>query len=288
MSTTGQSNVLRQVPGEKGLDAPGIAIEVEGATVQFVGDGESVVALEETSLSVPEQQFLAIVGPSGCGKSTLLNLVAALLPAKDSSIQVSGDVRVHGQLVTRPIPEIGYLFQTETLLPWLTVKSSVSLPLRFKKQSNYDERVRELIAKVGLAGFEDRYPRELSGGMRKRVQIAQVLAQDPEVILMDEPFGALDAQTRVLMQEELLDIWQKDAKTVVFVTHDLSEAILLSDRIVCLSARPGRVILDVEVPIERPRHLGETVEDPIYSRIFSEVWSVLQAEANISMTQVQT
>jgi NitT/TauT family transport system ATP-binding protein len=195
-----------------------------------------------------------------------------------------GDVVVHGRRVQRrPSSSIGYLFQSDTLLPWLTVARNVSLPSRFNGIPYTSGSISALLDSVGLTGFDKRFPRELSGGMRKRVQIAQVLAQDPAVILMDEPFGSLDAQTRVLLQGQFLSIWERSAKTVLLVTHDLNEAILLSDRIICMSARPGRVLLDIEVPIPRPRVLSDVMRGSEYVKIYDLLWSTLEAEANAAM-----
>ncbi len=235
--------------------------------------GRPVKALETISLEVKEREFVALLGPSGCGKSTLLYLIGGFLPVEE------GKILIDGQPVAGPGPDRGIVFQHFALFPWKTVLKNVVYGLE-KKGVAREERVRrarEFIDLVGLSGFEDSYPSQLSGGMKQRAAIARTLAIDPAILLMDEPFGSLDAQTRSLMQSELLRIWQRSRKTVVFVTHDVQEAVYLAERIVVMSARPGRVKEILSVGLDR--------NDPglLRSRPFAEmvdhVWSLVRSEA---------
>ena len=212
-------------------------------------DGDDVVALRDVSLGVKRDEFVAIVGPSGCGKSTLLRLIAGLLRP------TSGEVTIDGAPVREPRQDTGIVFQNPTLLPWATVTDNVLFPLRLMRQMRPDSiaTVHELLKLVGLAGFERRYPRELSGGMQQRAAICRALIHDPDVLLMDEPFGALDALTREEMSLELLRIWTARPKTILFVTHSIPEAVLLADRVVVMSPRPGRIVEEIDVPLPRPR-----------------------------------
>lgn len=207
------------------------------------------VALTPVSLDIAQNEFVTILGPSGCGKSTLLRIVAGL---DDPS---SGEVLVNGARVTGPGSDRGMVFQSYTLFPWLTVADNIAFGLREKgiAKSARVGIVQDYVRKVGLGGFENHWPRQLSGGMQQRVAIARALANDPAILLMDEPFGALDNQTRGLMQELLLDIWQSERKTVLFVTHDIEEAIFLASRCLVMSARPGRIKADVAIPLPYPR-----------------------------------
>jgi NitT/TauT family transport system ATP-binding protein len=211
--------------------------------------GDSVTALDDISLTIARNEFLCVVGPSGCGKSTLLRLIAGLLnPTR-------GEVTVEGAMVNGPRPDLGFVFQSPTLLPWSSVLDNVLFPLRLMR-SITPQRVaaaKEFLALIGLAGFEQRYPGELSGGMQQRVAICRELLHHPSVLLMDEPFGALDALTREEIALELLRIWEARPKTVVFVTHSIPEAVLLADRIVVMTPRPGRIQAVIDVPLPRPR-----------------------------------
>lgn len=211
--------------------------------------GQTVQAIDTLSLTVQENDFISIVGPSGCGKSTLLKMVAGLTQP------TSGMVLLDGQAITDPGAERGMVFQTYTLFPWLTVQRNVEYGSRMQQQDKATRtlRAQSYIDLVGLRGFEQHYAKELSGGMMQRVAIARALANDPEVLLMDEPFGALDAQTRTTMQELLLDIWESNRKTVIFVTHDIDEAVLLSNRVHVMTARPGKFKMVLEVDLPRPR-----------------------------------
>ena len=208
------------------------------------------VALQSTDLAVEENDFITILGPSGCGKSTLLRMVAGL------DVPTSGSIALDGRPVTSPGADRGMVFQSYTLFPWLTVLQNVCFGLREKGRPLAEQQAiaMEFIGKVGLKGFENHYPKQLSGGMQQRTALARALANDPRILLMDEPFGALDHQTRELMQELLLGIWEAERKTVLFVTHDIDEAIFMGTRVVVMSARHGRIKCDLPVPIAHPRH----------------------------------
>ena len=210
---------------------------------------EEVVALDGIDLDIADDEFLTILGPSGCGKTTLLNIVAGFEQA------TSGDVRLDGEPIRAPGPDRGVVFQEYALFPWLTVAQNIEFGLRERRVRKAERmaRVHRQIASVGLTGFEKRYPQELSGGMRQRVALGRVLANDPKILLMDEPFAALDAQTRTLMQEELLRVWSAERRTALFITHNIEEAILLGDRVVVMTARPGRIKEIVAVDLPRPR-----------------------------------
>ena len=212
-------------------------------------DGGSVVALYDVSLEVGRNEFVSLVGPSGCGKSTMLRLLAGLIAP------TRGLLEIEGAPVTEPRRDIGIVFQSPTLLPWADIADNVLFPLRLMRESTPDSRARanSLLELVGLEGFESRYPRELSGGMQQRAAICRALIHDPAVLLMDEPFGALDALTREVMSMELLRIWTENPKTIVFVTHSITEAVMLSDRVIVMSPRPGRISEVIDVPLERPR-----------------------------------
>lgn len=214
---------------------------------------ESLLAVEKANLKVNDGEFCVIVGPSGCGKSTLLKVLAGLVAAS------SGQTRIEGQTVDAPRDDIGFVFQSATLLPWMTILENVLLPLKVQNRPNragWRTHGMELLKIVGLEDFASRYPSELSGGMQQRVGMARALAHDPSLLLMDEPFGALDALTRESMNAELQRIWMLRPKTVLFVTHSISEAVFLADRIIVMSARPGRVIADIAVDLPRPRNVA--------------------------------
>ena len=219
-------------------------------------DGGTFTALEEVSFEVPDQQFAVLVGPSGCGKSSLLYLTAGLAEP------TSGEIYVGGQQVEGPGADRGMVFQSYTLFPWLTVRQNVEFGLKRRGMPAAQRKdiVDYYVNEVGLSGFADNYAKQLSGGMMQRVAIARALANDPQILLMDEPFGALDSQTRLQMQQLLLRIWGNSKKTVLFVTHDIDEAILLGDRVYVMGARPGRIKRILDVPIERPRNLDMVME----------------------------
>ncbi|MBI1259693.1 MAG: ATP-binding cassette domain-containing protein [Chloroflexi bacterium] len=230
-------------------------LQINNITMTFrTRRGDEVVAVDDLSLHVDDREFISIVGPSGCGKSTLLRVVAGLIRPD------SGSVLLDGQPITQPGADRGMVFQTYTLFPWLTVQGNVEYGPRLKRLPSAERQriVSEHIAAVGLNGFERSYPKELSGGMMQRVAIARALANDPKVLLMDEPFGALDAQTRSIMQEMLVTLWQQTPKTILFITHDIDEALFLSDRVYVMTARPGRIKLMLDVRLPRPRTLEMT------------------------------
>lgn len=237
--------------------------------------GQRYTAVAGTSLRVREGEFVSVVGPTGCGKSTLLNVGAGLLEPS------SGAVKVFGQPLAGINARAGYMFQTEALMPWRSALANVMLGLQYRGMP--DEAARALagqwLARVGLAGFGERYPHELSGGMRKRTALAQVLALDPDIILMDEPFSALDIQTRQLMENEVLDLWAAKKKAVLFITHDLDEAIAMSDRVVVLSAGPGtHPIGEFVIDLPRPRDVAEVRTHPRFVQLHAQIWGVLRDE----------
>jgi ABC-type nitrate/sulfonate/bicarbonate transport system ATPase subunit len=242
--------------------------------------GEEVVALRDFSLTVRSNEFLAILGPSGCGKSTFLNIVAGFEPC------TGGQVTVNGERVTGPGADRGVVFQDFALFPWLTVEQNIEFGLR--NQGVPAERrkalTQSMIRLVHLDGCDKRYPRELSGGMKQRVAIARVLANDSRILLMDEPFGALDALTRYAMQKQLLEIWARNQKMVLFITHSIDEALYLADRVVILSARPGRILEILEIPDPRPRDLGS----PIFNEMRATALRLLEAEVNAAAREAAT
>ncbi|NBQ86112.1 MAG: ABC transporter ATP-binding protein [Betaproteobacteria bacterium] len=225
-------------------------LEISQVSKTFVSRGGTTAALQSTDLSVAENDFITILGPSGCGKSTLLRMVAGL------DAPTTGRIALDGQPVTGPGADRGMVFQSYTLFPWLTVLQNVCFGLREKGLPLAEQQsiARAFLAKVGLKDFENHFPRQLSGGMQQRTALARALANNPRILLMDEPFGALDHQTRELMQELLQGIWEAERKTVLFVTHDIDEAIFMGSRVVVMSARPGRIKCDLAVPIAHPRH----------------------------------
>jgi NitT/TauT family transport system ATP-binding protein len=230
-------------------------------------------AVQDVSLTVGAGEFVSVVGPTGCGKSTLLNVGAGLLAPS------TGSVSVFGQPLTGINRRAGYMFQAESLMPWRTALDNVAAGLQFRGIADAQDQANEWLRRVGLGGFGDRYPHQMSGGMRKRVSLAQTLVLDPDIILMDEPFSALDIQTRQLMENELLDIWAAKRKAVLFITHDLDEAIALSDRVVVMSAGPGsHPIGDFTIDIERPRDVAEIKITPRFLELHRAIWAVLREE----------
>ena len=230
-------------------------VVIADVSVAFGRGAQRHTAVERTSLDVKPGQFVCLLGPSGCGKSTLLNCVAGYVRPSE------GKVAVDGAAVQRPGPDRGMVFQQYSLFPWLTIRENVRFGPRMTGSDSSDATANTFLALVGLSHFADRYPGELSGGMQQRVGIARALANYPSVLLMDEPFGALDAQTRVMMQESLLRIWSEFGITVLFVTHDVDEALFLADRVLVMSASPGKIIADLEVPIARPRQPDITTDE---------------------------
>jgi NitT/TauT family transport system ATP-binding protein len=240
----------------------------------FRSKGRRVQALLETDLQIHDREFLTIVGPSGCGKSTLMNLIVGLFPA------TTGEILYRGERHAGVNRAIGYVTQADNLYPWRTLRKNIEFPLELRgvPARQRRERSQQLIHRVGLAGFEDSYPHELSGGMRQRANIIRTLAYEPEVILMDEPFGPLDAQTRLILQNQLLELWQEERKTIIFITHDLGEAVALADRVVVMSARPGRIKTIAPVPIPRPRDLFEIHTDERFRETYRALWVSLEEE----------
>ncbi len=259
------------------MPSAGPVVEAEGVFKVFVARGagqRAFLALRELSLTIEPGRFVSLVGPSGCGKSTLLNLIAGLVRPTE------GVLRYKGRAVSGINTNVGYITQDDNLLPWRTLQENVELALEFRGAP--PGRRRELSARyiqmVGLGGFEHHYPHELSGGMRKRTALIRTLIYDPDVILMDEPFGPLDAQTRVILQDELLKLWDGSGKTVVFVTHDLVEAIALSDEIALFSRAPGTIKRVYRVPLPRPRDVFRVHADPAFPEFYERLWRDLKEE----------
>ncbi|BAT59379.1 taurine import ATP-binding protein TauB [Variibacter gotjawalensis] len=252
------------------------AVSLRDVTISFtLADRGTYTAVADASLDVGDGEFVAIVGPTGCGKSTLLNVAAGLLKPSRGVADIF-DAPLRG--LNR---QAGYLFQAEALFPWKTAQDNIAIALEISGTPRREalRRAEDWLARVGLAGFGPRFPHMLSGGQRKRVGLAQVLIRDPKILLMDEPFGPLDAQTRQIMGNLLLDLWNQDRKAVMFVTHDLEEAIALSDRVVIMSAGPAaRIIGDWRVPLSRPRDTAEIKLDPAFHRIHREIWETLKDE----------
>ena len=256
--------------------AGGPAVALRDVTISFQLANRAVyTAVEGASLSVADGEFVAIVGPTGCGKSTLLNVAAGLLAPS------AGTVSIFGAPLAGLNRSAGYLFQSEALFPWKTARDNVAIGLEVAgtAQAAAHARAEQWLARVGLSGFGPRYPHMLSGGQRKRIGLAQVLIRDPKILLMDEPFGPLDAQTRQIMGNLLLDLWSADRKAVMFVTHDLEEAIALSDRVVIMSAGPAaRIIGDWRVPLPRPRDMAEVKVEHGFRELHREIWQMLKDE----------
>ena len=255
------------------------AIELRGATKRFVSPtGKSLTALRDLDLTVAAGEFCAIVGPTGCGKSTTLALIAGL------EAPSAGSVSVFGQSVTAVGRNVGYVFQRDAVFPWKSVLDNVAMGPRFRgvATGQANTEALEWIARVGLDGFEKYYPHQLSGGMRKRVALAQTLINHPKILLMDEPFSALDVQTRALMENELLDLWASTGASVVFVTHDLEEAIGLADRVVVITAGPGTIKGTYRVDLPRPRNIAEIRFQPRFIELYGEIWNDLRDEVLVS------
>ncbi|HEY3502380.1 MAG TPA: ABC transporter ATP-binding protein [Actinocatenispora sp.] len=250
-------------------------IELRGATKRFpAAGGGTHTAVRELTLTVEPGEFVAVVGPTGCGKSTTLSLVSGLEPAS------SGEVLVRGTPVRQIPTGVGYMFQSDAILPWRSVLDNVAAGPRYRGVTKREARqqAHAWVERVGLAGFARYYPHQLSGGMRKRVALAQTLVNEPEILLMDEPFSALDVQTRALMQDELLRLWAGTGAAVVFVTHDLEEAIALADTVVVMTASPATVKDTFRVPLDRPRDVEEVRLTPAFLEIYREVWESLRTE----------
>ncbi len=272
---TARKNERSAMNQKNNSTSPTPAIEFRGVSCRFETPTGFYTATENASFSVGDGEFVSVVGPTGCGKSTLLNAAAGLLkPA-------AGEVRIFGEPLKGLNRRAGYMFQAESLMPWATALENVALGLRYRGVTRHeaDERAMAWLARVGLEKFPDRYPHELSGGMRKRVAMAQTLVTDPDIILMDESFSALDVQTRELMEDELLAIWQSSKKAVLFITHDLDEAVSMSDRVVVMSAGPAsHPIGNFPIELPRPRNVAEIRMDPAFLERRAAIWSVLRDE----------
>ena len=258
------------------ISQQGQLVAIQGVSKSFQktvkNNSTEIQALTDVNLSIRENEFVSIIGPSGCGKTTLLKIIDGLLPCD------SGEILIAGRKVTGPGPERAVVFQTFALLPWRTVLANVefSLELRHVPRDQRAETAREYIRRVGLAEFENHYPHELSGGMQQRAGLARALAVNPMILLMDEPFGSVDAQTRQLLQEELLQLWQREQKTVIFVTHSMDEAVYLSDRVVVMTPRPGRVAEILDVPLPRPRVADHVRRDSRFVDLTNYIWDSLK------------
>jgi NitT/TauT family transport system ATP-binding protein len=261
------------------------AISLRGATKRFhTLDGAGFTAIRDVDLEVADGEFVSVLVPTGCGMSTTLYLVSGLEPA------TAGTVSVHGTPVTAIPDGVGYMFQADAVLPWKNVLDNVAIGLRYRGVSKAEahERARDWLDRVGLTGFEDRYPHQLSGGMRKRVALAQSMITEPSLLLLDEPFAALDVQTRELMQNELLALWSGTGAAVVFVTHDLTEAISLADRVVVMTAGPATVKDVVPIDLPRPRDVEEIRLTPAFVEIYKRVWDSLREEVEITRARGAT
>lgn len=245
-------------------------LEIRGVTKEYPG----ISAIANSSFEVYEHEFVSIIGPSGCGKSTLLEIVAGLIP------RTSGEVFIKGEAVRNTHSSIGIVFQQESIFPWRTTLENIDFGLQMQGVSREERRKRahKMIALVGLDGFENRYPAELSGGMKQRVAIARALVMEPEILLMDEPFGALDEQTRIILGEELLRIQQQIGQTILFVTHNINEAVQLSDRVVVMTSRPGRIKAVINIEIQRPR-TSEIIASQAFGKSVGEIWMLLREES---------
>jgi NitT/TauT family transport system ATP-binding protein len=246
-----------------------IAIKFDHLRVEF---GGNLLAIDDFSLSIAKGEFVSIVGPSGCGKTTVLNLLTGLLPLEQGRIEILGKKPIAGNL------DIAYMLARDSLLPWRTTLGNATFGTGIRKinKPKRDARALELLHQVGLAGFENHYPKALSHGMRQRCALARTFALDSPIMLMDEPFGALDAQTKLQLEDLLLELWQAERRTVVFITHDLAEAVALSDRVIVMSARPGRILADITINLSRPRSVRALQKDPAFHLIYSQVWSELE------------
>jgi NitT/TauT family transport system ATP-binding protein len=269
--------MLKSALRSVGTEAPApldAAIEFDDVSLAFGADGGTVMALDHVSLAVSRGQITTVVGPSGCGKTTLLRLVAGLLKPS------SGRTLYNGSEVQGLNTGIGFVTQDSNLFPWATTLANIEFPLTVRGVPSRErrERAMEWIANVGLSGFENSYPSQLSGGMQKRVSIARAFIYEPQVILLDEPFGALDAQTRMMLHHQLLQLWHKRRMTMLFITHDLVEAITLSDQVVVMTKRPGRVKERYRIPLARPRNVFEIYLEPGFDDAYGALWQHFKAE----------
>ena len=277
MNAASASMIDRRAPPGADAGAAPAMLDIERLTYRYWLEREEreFLAFADVSLKVADGEFVCVVGPSGCGKTTLLNVVAGLLRYDE------GILRIRGALVNGPGVSRAVVFQQPSLLPWRTVTGNVRYGMEMQRhfdETTMRERADHFIKLVGLSGFEARFPSELSGGMQQRANLARALATDPEVLLMDEPFAALDAQTREFMQSELLKIWTKQKKTVLFITHQIDEAVYLADRVVVMGTRPGRIKREFAVPLARPRALS-IKRDPAFLKLNDDIWRLIEEEA---------
>ncbi|ADJ13427.1 ABC transporter ATP-binding protein [Halalkalicoccus jeotgali] len=276
MSNQSQTTREQTAEGEPTPGATG-AIDIEDLTKVYDPEGERVVAVDDMDLHIGAEEFVALLGPSGCGKSTVMNCIAGYLEPTE------GEVIVDGNRVSGPDPKRGVVFQDNRLFPWKTVQENVE----FGPQMNDGVeagRARNILDEMGLDGFEDAYPSGLSGGMQQRAELARLLANDPDIMLMDEPFSALDALTKEIMQKKLIEVWERDNRTVLFITHDVEEAILLADRVVVMTARPGQVKDVIDVDLDRPRD-PEVVTTDRFTELRERALSVIREEAQRALEQ---
>jgi ABC-type nitrate/sulfonate/bicarbonate transport system ATPase subunit len=270
------SNVLNGLNGLNVLNESKHLVEIQGVSKSFhktVKESTTEIkALSDVSLSIRENEFVSIIGPSGCGKTTLLKMIDGLIPYD------SGRIVINGKPVTAPGPDRAVVFQSFALLPWRTVLANVEFSLELRQLSKEEraKTARDYLKRVGLADFENHYPHELSGGMQQRAGLARALAVNPTILLMDEPFGAVDAQTRQLLQEELLELWQRERKTVIFITHSMDEAVYLSDRVVVMTPRPGKVAEILDVPLPRPRVSEQVRRHAKFVDLTNYIWESLK------------
>jgi NitT/TauT family transport system ATP-binding protein len=255
-----------------------IKISINHLTKAFYYKKRQVTAFEDVSLQVEDGEFVCLVGPSGCGKTTLLRILA------DLEQPSSGDFHIKQTNTNKPLQSM--IFQQNGIIPWMTVRENVAIGLTFRHSPAklVQERVDYYLEKVGLLQFANHYPKELSGGMKQRVSIARAFANDPEILLMDEPFAALDEQNKFILQEELLSIWEENRKTVLFITHSIDEALMLSDRIILLSAHPGKIACEMRVGLPRPRSMEQIRSNPQMAEMFVQIWNHLQSEVQSSRT----
>lgn len=275
-STTQEQPTTAETEPERTTEKTG-AITIDDLTKVYDPEGEAVVAVEDMDFNVGAEEFVALLGPSGCGKSTVLECIAGYLDPTE------GEVLVDGEAVTGPDPKRGVVFQENRLFPWKTIRENVEFGPRMRDDIQ-EGRAEEILAEMGLEGFEDTYPAGLSGGMQQRAELARLLANDPDIMLMDEPFSALDALTKEIMQEKLLEVWERDNRTVLFITHDVEEAIFLADTVVVMSARPGQVKDVIDVDLERPRDSAVVTSDR-FTELRERALSVIREEARRALEQ---
>ncbi|MHB0980837.1 MAG: ABC transporter ATP-binding protein [Thermoleophilia bacterium] len=247
-------------------------IAIKGLTKEFVTKDRVVTAVKDVDLTIDEGEFVCIVGPSGCGKTTLLRILA------DLETETRGDIRITRRDPSKPLNSM--VFQEQSIFPWMSVRKNIGFGLKCRRvnKKTIDETVDHYIKMIGLQKFGEAYPHQLSGGMKQRVSVARAFANDPEILLMDEPFAALDEQNKIMLQEELLKIWEAERKTVVFITHSIDEALTLADRVIIMTSHPGTFKMSVDVDLPRPRRIAELRGDPHFNRLFTELWGVLREE----------